>query len=89
MKEKELEILHLNCFLKNRKIPETVIDAVFSTPLAPEMLIDAMLEIYAHGEYIGANFINPYLDKDKGGSRLYFFSYITNQPLHDPPKQEK
>lgn len=86
MQEKELEKMHLKCFLENRKIPETTIEAVFSTPFVPEMLIDAMLDIYAHGEHIGANHINPYLEKDKDGTRLCFFSYITPSPTAETPQ---
>jgi len=78
MSTKEVKEIHLKAFLEKRQIPESVIDAVYGTPLAPELLFEFMLSVWQGAESFGAANVNPYLEQDKAGSEQSFLDFIQN-----------
>jgi len=75
LKIKKMEELHLKSFLEKRKIPASIIEAVFATSMAPKLLIDAMVEVWAAGENNGMG-LSYQSKKDIDGAKRDFISFI-------------
>ena len=75
MTQKELEEMHLRAFLEKREIPESIVDAVFSTPLAPRLLIEAFFSVQVFGEKEGMR--TNFAAHDLIESKKAFFDFIS------------
>jgi hypothetical protein len=75
MTQEELEVMHLKVFLEKRGLPRNILEAVYSNPLAPKLLIDAFFSVQVFGEREGMR-IN-FASHDLNESKKAFIDFIS------------